>query len=658
MKLSVIGIGLGAFLLFNAGTASAACTNLADPGAECKALQKCQATIMKSAASYVATVQKTQQAIVNASQGGKISAGPVYSCKGGSKVGKSCTDNNGRCKAGADKGARCSIDADCALSVCDHNKGCNLCGKVVAGQCDDGSLCATNEDCNDINECQPNALKEAYGKDIDKAKKKLRSALVKGCVTTKVPISANTDLGLSNLPICVNQDAGGTPDIDPGDDDETAMGALADCIERSVRGDLADPFLNAQKVHDTILTHVAKGIGTGGGATRPQSKPGQADSDPRMVIQLQGSSILQVGNGSVPAATSRGNGGGRTNIGLADCKATGNQDFFCLNNKDCGTGGVCSDNCIGDTCAGKGTLPFGNTLAVTAGCDPTSIATCLYTKTLNAGNGTGANVVVDLASGSTTSVAPIVTNVHIAGIAGPSLCPTYNSCPICTPDGGTLKCEGECISLPTLIAQGVKCTQNSECAGHPGGALCTADLNGAGASSDEQLCNTDSAGGATQECKMPAASVLVGGTLGGAVPNAFALTSGSSFLAGSADPGAGANEFCGFCDISGSPDDGVCTAGAALCAVGCTEVADCNPHTGSAPGTECDFGASNAGFAGDALATAMSTDGSASQYAPTLGGTFCAGQSGNPTIDGARGLPGPVRFLSDYTYGYTYTKDK
>jgi len=569
-------------VLLPATYASAQCTNLANStDVACKNAQLCQDTILKAAAGYSKDVMFGARGLILKSQKGIIGSEPFLVCSGGSNAGNACLSNTGVCKKNP-KGATCSVDADCDGS---------------AGSCDTTKGCPGGE-------CVANAAKNPGSKDAAKAKAKLEAAIQKKCIDTAV---AAADLGLSSIPYC-------DPAIDGTASNTLQFQSLAACIEQSVGGDLS-----SGAVVDTVLAQIARSLGTGGSATRPQSKPGTVDSDPRLVAGYQGSNLLQIGSGAGTTAPTISGGGTVTYTSLASCTG-GNGNTHCVNNKDCGTdssgiAGTCGDNCSGDTCAGTGLGTVGNTLTITGTCAG-GTATCLHTKVQDAGNGTPAVVTVDLGTGLYESHAPIATDVYLTGLG--VTCGSYAACPTCV--AGV--CTGRCSNAPNTV-----CTTNATC----GAGTCTT-VAGTCTTAD----NTT-----TSEC-LPNAPLL------GTIPNPFDLSTNTGTLTPIASTAT--NIFCGFCDTNAASG---CQGGASVCAKGCQDAGDCT----SVGGTVCDVSGSGTGASWNPGAFFIQSNGVASQYAPVIAGAFCTGITGNPLVDGVAGLPGPVSFISQDIHAYGFTKD-
>jgi hypothetical protein len=319
-----------------------------------------------------------------------------------------------------------------------------------------------------------------------------------------------------------------------------------------------------------------------------------------MLLQLGGSQLLQIGT-ATPSDNGVTPGGALTVLNLAHCVA-GNGNGSCINDADCGkdasgSTGVCTGNptALGEvTFTGAPAYPtgLGPVLNVQATCS-NSIPTCLVTHTTDSGNGTTADGSINLTTGHYTSKAPIITDVFVYGATD---CATARPCPVC--DAATKAC----ISPD----------------GHPFNI-------GACDAADQSV---------TIEC-------LPAGTTGIHVPNPFELTTDPKFMA----PVVG-NKFCGFCDSSAA---GGCQGGADMCANGCQTPTDC---AGVAGATVCDFGNSADGFLGNTGTSIITAPGTTNQYEPVVSGIFCTGITSNGTVNGAAGLPGPVRVVLPYTLGY------
>jgi hypothetical protein len=600
---------------------------------DCKNAIGCQKGIHAAIAKFYTAVQGNSNAMINATQKGSTKKAPVNKCIGGLKNTKACLANNGVCKSVSNKGKVCSSDVSCdgvALS-CDRAQGCNQ--SLCVGGANNGKVCTTAATCplgvctttNDLYECQIDTSKSAYGSTALKAQTALRKAILGACQKVgKVTTAAS--IGLTNLTdTCPGA---GTALTDAG-----AYDALIDCITNSVEGDLI-----SGKLSDAITSYLAKSTGTG--SLPPKSSTG---TDPRAVLQLGGSQALQVGTALAGNPISAG--GGLTLLAGASC---GNGNKFCLTNANCGSNllvpDVCTDNSNADP--GCSSLPCraltaptglkangidGNTLTVSAQCASTT-ATCLVTKTKNAGNGTPAAGHINFLTGEVGTLAPIATDVYIT--AGPGAdCNTVVPCPSCD------------ATLHT-------CGLNSVVVGAP----CTAAANTA-----------------TQEC--PPALTYVA-----TVPNPLTISTEPKSFTANPD-----THFCGFCDNNATDaagfatDNGICDGGTGFCLHGCylgsgdaianaectTKVnAGCTSAgvpagccTGAGTGIcvgYCDEGSTTTGFQGVTTMTQIDANGVRNQYAPIATGLFCTGKTGISLIDGSAGLPGPVRVTIPYTQAYLY----
>ncbi|HVM95896.1 MAG TPA: hypothetical protein VMT89_05875, partial [Candidatus Acidoferrales bacterium] len=450
-----------------------------------------------------------------------------------------------------------------------------------------------------------------FSVSADKARTALKTAILKKCDNHGsgliVPVA---DLGLNLIPAC--------PSVGTALATDAAYNALIDCITHSADGDFA-----SGKTFDWILRVFQRSIGTG--VIRPHAKPGTADLDPRMLVQFNGSLVTQIGTvspGLSDAAQSTAPGS-LSAPALASC-TTGNGRTACLNNADCGrasdgtTAGVCAANASttcpsgGGSCrALTGSEPLkasgteGETLALTPGCSG-AVATCVRTVAKSAGNGTTASGGVDLTTGELFENLPISYEIYVTSVAAD--CSTFQPCGICS--------MGKCSAGPRV------------------GLPCWADD-----------------GSVTIECPPP-------GSPTSTVFSPQYLSTEPKWM--QVNPNG---VFCGFCDVTAT-QNGSCDGDPASCAVGCAFSqwsgvngdAECVAKLG--PGHFCDFGSNKKGFRGDPNITLLSNDGERSQYAPLVTGLFCTGSSGNPTVDGAAGLPGPVQTRLPYINGFAFSKDK
>jgi hypothetical protein len=602
LKAGITAAALAA-LMWPAGAAQAQCaTSFADPA--CKAELNCQKGVSLAATAYVAAVQKTLEGFLVDSQGGKITAVPLMQCIGGGNAEKACLATNGVCKSAHFKGAICSGDPDCdgTAGSCDRTKGCNPNGT------------------NNVFQCQVNGAKTKYASAIQTAQTKLTLAVFKACQNPASPVSA-ANSGLANNTNC--------PGIGSAATDTDAYNALVSCIEQSVGGDLTTGNLV-----DTTLAVLQNSTGTG--AVEPNNK---ANKEPRVLLQMQGSNTLQIGNGAGdPTSNNVTAGGSLTPLALAHCVG-GNANPSCVNNKDCGTdsvgaAGVCTVNgnvpsgtyagsrivtgapvftcCasgsdLGKTCSSSADCSGAAPCTVNANCDGPTLtqtgtcaagtATCLVTHTKNSGNGTTTSGSINLLSGRYETTSPILTDVYVTGVGQD--CNTYHACPYCQ------------------------------------AKVCQAAGNGTGGNTGGACSASDNS--VTQECPPS-------GGIAASIPNPFTLTTDpKTLLAAPGETnacGAGTAIFCGNCSTTIS--------------IGCQTNADCPAGAGT-----CVFTAAHeqCGFHGDTTVTSISAPGFSSQYSALATGIFCTGQTGVGLVDGSAGLPGPVRAIIPYQFGWVQTVD-
>jgi len=459
--------------------------------------------------------------------------------------------------------------------LCDRTKGCNPAPAV-----------------NDASECGINNSKSTYAK----ANTAAQATLLKSIQTACAGVDA-TSIGLTVA----------CPGVTAADQPK----ALADCIAKSIDGDLVSG--NVVDTNTRLFT-----VSTGSGSIAPKSK---TLKDPRAVIELQGSQSLQIGNGAGdPTSNGLASGGGVVALYGAHCVG-GNGNGFCLNDKDCGTdsgglaNGVCTPNAV---VGGELTLTgapvhnpadpnsFGNLLSISATCGG-GVATCLVTRTKNAGNGTTTAGSINLTTGHYQATSPISTDVYV--------------------DAPVLDCNA--FGSPCPYCDVTK--------------HCHAGSGGSGSTDITRTC--DAAPGAiTTQCPVS------GTTIAGTVPNPFSLATDTPPL--NPAPGQG-TKFCGFCDTSNAVN---CQAGNSVCAVGCQTAAECDTKLGSG-GHVCDFNTSVIGFHGDTGVSTITAAGADRQYTPFVSGLFCTGITNNGLVDSAAGLPGPVRVSLPYLFGYIQTKD-
>ena len=424
-----------------------------------------------------------------------------------------------------------------------------------------------------------------------------------------------------------------------------AYNALVDCIQHAASGDRA-----GGKVAD-YFTHLFTKI-SGSDATVPHQKPGGTHPNPRAIVQMSSSNLVQ--GGTVQTLNEPTAGGGETVLYAASCSG-GNGNKRCLNNADCGSGGTCIDNpptTVGGVTgpALQGSQPvfdpnnvtsLGNTLTITGSC-ALGIATCLVTHTLNAGNGTSVRGAINYVTGQMATSEPTLTDLYLTGV-GIVDCDRASMCPRCSnPTNGVGK--GTCMGICNGVNR-IPCLTNTDCINVGEGTTCVGGGTSGTCSAPDQST--------TIEC-----SPSVIGGLAAQIPNPFTLTTEPTSLnaasaSGVNQDGSGA-QICGFCDTSATWG---CQS-PALCLTGCQTLADCKDPAGNSIGaTVCDFSTAAPGFNGDGTVTAISTQGLANQYAPILAGLYCAGQTQSLVVNSAAGLPGPVRVISPYINTYYFSKE-
>jgi hypothetical protein len=632
MKRIIIGIASAAvaFAMWPAQGALAqtitdhCSTSLSDPA--CKNVLLCEEAIQKAASKYYFYVEGKASKLIDLGQAGKLKKLPKIACTGGPKSGKSCHS-----------------DADC------------LCSSALST-----TVGGTPAHC----ECAPVAAKNPGSGDYLKAQGILVKTILSKCSTAGKVVVDPAALGLSNIPNCNISNTAAPND---------AYHALATCIEESAAGDRHNAIIS-----DSLLLPVVKGTGNSGNGTLPQGQG--SDANPRMITSVQGSTMLQIG--TIAGSDEPTAGGSTTYASLSSCSGGTVPDGSpCVNNSDCGKGGTCSNadcgvsssdtnfTCSGATCCqGFGLGPYGHTLTVTGACSDTA-ATCLWSTTDEVGNtGTGAVVTVDLASGNFEETAPITSHVYVTALnPGASNCSSIDVCPVCRATditGAKVKpgiCEGQCLHavgsppLPALDGN-VKCNKDTDCTG--AGDWCSVKGHGlaSGANTTNVPCDQPD-GTATYECLGVKADgtaatninvpvPFVTGTGSGSAPNLL-LDSPTYAAINSGTSDAPSGVFCGSCSNDANEacqDNEDCGAGNTCC------------FLGTEPGCS-GFTVPNPGFNGDTTVTAISANGSPSQYTPTVGGAFCAGSTGSSGLDADAGVPGPVRFIGQQYNAFTFTKD-
>jgi hypothetical protein len=613
----------------------AACTNLSDSSGECGQARTCQLLMNIGARTY--------DLLINIGGGTmgllthlNVLTKPLNFCVGGTRSGSFCLDNTGICSAPF--GKHCT--AATATTDCDSPHVC-----ITALGCP-GNAKSTVTD-TVAAECSPRAAFNTPGTLVSAADTTLNALIKAGCLgvcTSGLPGAAcasSSDcnggscllgtgkpvdpqaLGLENLPC-------NTPP-DPGATILQQYQALASCIESPLVGDTS-----TGQIGDAVLTNLIRSTGTNGTATKPASKTG---TPPKLVIEMQGTQLLQIGNGNADPKPSITSLGGLTYVSLAHCVG-GNGNPSCLRNTDCGTGGTCDQTtpanglggCTGDICQGSGISYNLNTLSVTSTCGG-GTAACLRTVTTDAGNFTSVLATLDLAAGNFDSKAPIATRVYLTGSG--ANCNSFTACPICTGTAASKTCQGECVAPSALHpARGHRCKQDSDCTPGAGCATCAAsgDLCTVGGAS-VQSCKGSALGSSSLECLPAFAPVAT-------IPNPFDLTTGVTPILTAANHGGtpGTDPVCGRCTGDSS--------------IGCSsDSPDCD-----AVGGPCVFsdGTNTSGFAGDVSADPVFAQGHPSQYAPVQAGAFCTGITGNALVDGTAGLPGPVRVIQPTYIGFAF----
>jgi hypothetical protein len=661
--------GAFAMLAWAAGTANAVtCTNISDMST-CKAENKCINAIAKYASGYVSGMQIIAQTVLKKSTTAGETALPKYYCVGGPNNGKVCIQNN-------DPVA--STTPPKVGYYCNYNPGS---GSYV----------------NDIPECQPWVTANDFSKDAQKAAGKLLANIKKDCCVTKsldgkscVTEVDPSIIGIQNLKLCPG--AAATVATSAGPLYSDVWEQLATCIEESIVGPKA-PLGTTDKIDmsdgefgptvaDSTQAVIHEVVGSATSALRPQNKPGKATTDPFMVDQFAGSQLLQIGTAT--GAPTISSGGTDTYLSLRHCIG-GNNANSCTKNADCKNLatkvlGNCVQDCDGDLCAMRGPHADKNVLIINPTCSAAvSLATCLVSKNMDAGNGTPAAGSIDLSIGKIDLLSPITTQVWSTSPVGGGVQPGCNcdtfvhgACPLCLSG----HCTGHCVQTPCTT-----CTSDTDC---PGGLdICSAD----------GVACTAADGTVTQQC-LPKADANNGAGVDTAdIPNPMMETTGSSELSTPVVAG----KFCGFCDynIGGNPlTDAACdhapapNQGDVLCAHGCKNTADClsllaselNGKTGFCDGdadfthygtacssngdcggllgachaVECDFGKTVLGFQGNSAVTSIKAVGQESIFTPVMVGAFCTGMTNDTLLDGSAGLPGPVRVVAPYVQSYRF----
>ncbi len=630
-----------------ARVASAACAagNLADTDDPiCKNALACQKTILDAVGAYVNKIQTAAKNAVFASMKGTNTKTTPYACQGGPKNGAVCFANNGLCKDGPLMGLPCSDDSDCPGSTkCDRAKGCNLIPKKCNGLPNDGLPCTSNLDCtpgtcdsqNDAIECQPDSKHTAIAKAYNAEQAKLRAKILAKCQKPGAVVDIE-DLGFETSTAC----PGVATALVQGQ--LAAYEALITCMFAASDGDI-----NGGKIVDTILRPIGKAIGN----TKPQAKRAgatqAADPLPRGMVEIPGSTFLQVGVKQTD--TGIGRGGGAIPLSFAHCMG-GNGAPTCLNNADCNGGTCVRDTCTvcvggsragkacvaaadclgGGTCTGAcpaNTYQFktygdatrgansddGNILTVASSCATSALPVCLYTRTKNSGNGTAAMGLMNFTTGEYTNRGPVETIVLIGSV-----------CPICGAGVGGNTC-------------GIGQVKQGSCTGTPG--------SDAGPNINLKCNNIGDVDGACPP------------TVNGAepkIPNAFELSTAPRTISdadgvGPGTTGPGSKKLCGFCDTVGTVG---CQGPASLCARGCQKATDCPP-----PGTVCDYTSTPLGYHGDPSVGLVTTSGDQSVYAPVYASLVCTGITGNPAVDVPVGLPAPARSINPFINFFIFSND-
>jgi hypothetical protein len=565
----------------------------------------CQKAIQKDTIAYVNNLGIAAWTMINVSQAGKGNAAPVNICMSGPNVGKKCIGNNGGCHKAL---VPCNADADCqalpgfSTDTCDFTKGCTPMAPW------------------DANECQP-----MTNAGVSKAQTKLLTDMTAKCsgasldnigLTHMTDCMIGTCAGGTNNAAACNEDNGPAVCSGGGSCDFTnAIANLASCIEASADGDFG-----TGKIVDTILRPLAKMTGTGSAVN---AEGLHTDPLPRELIQFNGSEWLAIG--TVAGSEAGTQAGAVQYLSLATCNL-GNEAKLCLNNKDC-VGGTCTRNpqycvntilnpsptaCTSDAdCASNDSCGSELTGTQVHKCCSGSITTSCAT---NADCGVGTcgytgcygNILSVTQTSSNGSTTCLVTH-------------TGNSGNGTTTTGAINLTTGQAVTQSPIATDvyllGPGVTGCGRCVNH----VCDTNSTNAGAA-----C-TGADGQIDQGC-FPA-----GGNLG-TIPNPFILTTGTRTMT----PGAAPNKFCGFCN--------------AAPAIGCQTAADC-------PSGTCNFTGTNNGFYGDSTATTVTATGDVQQYAPTFVGVFCTGKTSSSLVNGSAGLPGPVRIIQPYVFGYSYSKD-
>ncbi len=481
------------------------------------------------------------------------------------------------------------------------------CKKIGTTPSPIGKLCSTDADCNGVTGtcdlskgCNTDTAPNTHECQVNVKLDPYAGAIAK----------AQSALSAAIVKACV------TPAVDPNSVGITNIAgcpgtatavdpyaAVIQCIEQSVGGDLSTGNV-------TDANELAFQVSTGTGLP-PNNKFGHA---PRLLLQLTGTQLLQLGT-VAPSNNGETPGGGMQVLNLAHCNG-GNGNQACVNDADCGTdsagvvaaSGTCTTNpLVGSEVTIKGTPVFnpadpnslGPVLNLSSTCSG-GLGTCLVTHTKNSGNGTTTDGSIGLTSGHYTAKSPIVTDVFVTGVGQD--CSSFQACPVCN-------------------------ATTKHCDGVPGASP---DTNAPCDAPDQTV---------TIECKPNAVTSIH-------VPNPFVLSTDAKSMTA-----ASGNKFCGFCDNSAS---GGCQGGATMCSNGCQTNADCAAVAGA---TVCDFGSTANGFLGNTNTNLIAAPGADSQYEPEVSGIFCAGITTNGTVDGAAGLPSPVRVVVPYTLGYVVGKN-
>ncbi|MBI1817921.1 MAG: hypothetical protein HYR72_23330 [Deltaproteobacteria bacterium] len=671
MKKLIFGTALAMlWALTSAGSASAQVT-----GTE----KDCEAKILDRADKYSIALRAQIEASVKGNIVGKsVKADGGKICFGGSTPGvKGCQGNNGGCADGARKLLSCDSNADCpgvcknapTLTCTSYNDAAELvaCGanKVCAGF---GKGCLTTKGCSG-GLCEVNQ-NDGIAKAIAKASKDLRNNIVAKCTGVNFH-----NLGLPNAE-CKAKCSDGVPCVVDADCSlgtcDTAIDDITDCIQHGQTGDLRTAVSGDALTR--TLTRVAPNI-------KPRGA-GPLNKNPRKRSTVALPNLIQIG--TVTTSDGAGSAGSSSPTSLARCAGAGAKNGIpCIEDADCAgpTGGIKvitasppnnTAQCVSDCCdcsavAGSCTTPgtvsavgqgfctgvAGETVCETRGNivppgnllgSPTEnqagiIQTCLVTKLGRIAQATAGIVETDkghcnvtvatscdvdtdcpggeicrgglssfgainLNTGVSSTKAPIATDVYLTGSSAASICP-------------------ECSSL--------------FCNDVPGGPVgCTASDG----NNDEACLPYDDGGPHWQNIAT--------------IPNPFDLKSGTTSIT------AVGGKFCGACTatVGGkhiygcsmeAPDE--CTA------AGLGTCVDHFPSVGTPDFTTV------AGFRNDPLyddnltlaGQQATSTGIPNLYAGVAAGLFCTGSSGNPLVDPAAGLPGPVRVVAPYIVNWTFS---